>query len=31
MVEVDDSYTLTPLDQPAMLAQVIAEFRHARR
>jgi pimeloyl-ACP methyl ester carboxylesterase len=31
LVEVDDSYTLIPLDQPAMLAQVIADFTHARR
>ena len=26
LVEVADSYTLIPLDAPAMLAQVIAEF-----
>jgi pimeloyl-ACP methyl ester carboxylesterase len=29
MVEVDDSYTLIPLDQPARLAQLIREFTHA--
>src|SRR6266536_6222908 len=29
LVEVDDSYTLIPLDQPARLAQVIREFTHA--
>ncbi len=28
-VEVDDSYTLIPLDQPAALAGVIGEFTHA--
>jgi hypothetical protein len=27
--EVDDSYTLIPLDQPARLAQLIREFTHA--
>ena len=26
LVEIGDSYTLVPLDQPARLAQVIAEF-----
>jgi pimeloyl-ACP methyl ester carboxylesterase len=26
LVEIDDSYTLIPLDQPAELAQVIREF-----
>ena len=26
LVEVDDSYTLIPLDQPARLAQIIREF-----
>jgi hypothetical protein len=31
LVEVDYSYTLIPLDRPAMLAQVIGEFTHARR
>jgi pimeloyl-ACP methyl ester carboxylesterase len=29
LVEVDDSYTLIPLDQPARLAQVIREFTQA--
>ena len=29
LVEVDDSYTLIPLDQPARVAQVIREFTHA--
>ena len=29
LVEVEDSYTLIPLDQPARLAQVIREFTHA--
>lgn len=29
LVEVDDSYTLIPLDQPARLAQVIREFTRA--
>jgi len=29
LVEVADSYTLIPLDQPARLAQVIREFTHA--
>jgi len=28
LVEVDDSYTLIPLDQPARLAQAIREFTH---
>jgi pimeloyl-ACP methyl ester carboxylesterase len=26
LVEIDDSYTLIPLDQPAMLAQIVREF-----
>ena len=26
LVEVEDSYTLIPLDQPARLAQIIREF-----
>jgi pimeloyl-ACP methyl ester carboxylesterase len=26
LVEVDDSYTLIPLDQPARLAQLVREF-----
>jgi len=26
LVEVDDSYTLIPVDQPARLAQIIREF-----
>ena len=29
LVEVDDSYTLIPLDQPARLTQLIREFTHA--
>jgi pimeloyl-ACP methyl ester carboxylesterase len=29
LVEVDDSYTLIPFDQPAALAQAIREFTHA--
>jgi pimeloyl-ACP methyl ester carboxylesterase len=29
LVEVEDSYTLIPLDQPARLAEVIREFTHA--
>ena len=29
LVEVDDSYTLIPLDQPTRLAQIIREFTHA--
>jgi pimeloyl-ACP methyl ester carboxylesterase len=29
LIEVDDSYTLVPLDQPAMLAQAVREFTHA--
>jgi pimeloyl-ACP methyl ester carboxylesterase len=29
LVEVDDSYTLIPLDQPSRLAEVIREFTHA--
>jgi pimeloyl-ACP methyl ester carboxylesterase len=29
LVEIDDSYTLIPLDQPARLAQVIGEFAPA--
>jgi pimeloyl-ACP methyl ester carboxylesterase len=28
LVEVDDSYTLIPLDQPQRLAQIIREFTH---
>jgi pimeloyl-ACP methyl ester carboxylesterase len=28
LVEVEDSYTLIPLDQPARLAQIIREFTH---
>jgi pimeloyl-ACP methyl ester carboxylesterase len=28
LVEVPDSYTLMPLDQPARLAQVIRDFTH---
>jgi pimeloyl-ACP methyl ester carboxylesterase len=28
LAEVDDSYTLIPLDQPARLAQIIREFAH---
>lgn len=30
LVEIDDSYTLIPLDQPAVLAQVIREFTPGR-
>jgi pimeloyl-ACP methyl ester carboxylesterase len=29
LAEVDDSYTLIPLDQPARLAGIIREFTHA--
>jgi pimeloyl-ACP methyl ester carboxylesterase len=29
LVEVDDSYTLIPLDQPARLARIIRDFTHA--
>ncbi|GIH15704.1 alpha/beta fold hydrolase [Rugosimonospora africana] len=29
LVEVDDSYTLIPLDQPAALARIVREFIHA--
>jgi pimeloyl-ACP methyl ester carboxylesterase len=29
LAEVDDSYTLIPLDQPARLAEIIREFTHA--
>jgi pimeloyl-ACP methyl ester carboxylesterase len=29
LVEVEDSYTLIPLDQPTRLAQVVREFAHA--
>jgi pimeloyl-ACP methyl ester carboxylesterase len=29
LVEVEDSYTLVPLDQPARLARLIREFTHA--
>jgi len=29
LVEIEDSYTLIPLDQPARLARVIREFTHA--
>jgi pimeloyl-ACP methyl ester carboxylesterase len=29
LIEVDDSYTLIPLDQPARLAQIIRDFIHA--
>jgi pimeloyl-ACP methyl ester carboxylesterase len=29
LAEVEDSYTLIPLDQPARLAQIIREFTHA--
>ncbi|MFG2626606.1 alpha/beta fold hydrolase [Streptomyces sp. NPDC048473] len=29
LVEIEDSYTLIPLDQPTRLAQVIREFTHA--
>ena len=28
LAEIDDSYTLIPLDQPARLAQIIREFTH---
>ena len=28
LAEIDDSYTLVPLDQPARLAQLITEFTH---
>jgi pimeloyl-ACP methyl ester carboxylesterase len=28
LIEVEDSYTLIPLDQPARLAQAIREFTH---
>jgi pimeloyl-ACP methyl ester carboxylesterase len=28
LIEVEDSYTLVPLDQPALLAQAIREFTH---
>jgi hypothetical protein len=28
LAEVEDSYTLIPLDQPARLAQIIREFTH---
>jgi len=31
LAEVEDSYTLIPLDQPAKLAQIIREFTHAYR
>jgi pimeloyl-ACP methyl ester carboxylesterase len=31
LVEVDDSYTLMPLDQPAKFAQIIREFTSAVR
>jgi hypothetical protein len=31
LVEVADSYTLIPLDQPARLAEVIREFTSAPR
>jgi pimeloyl-ACP methyl ester carboxylesterase len=30
LVEVEDTYTLIPLDQPARLAQIMREFAHAR-
>jgi pimeloyl-ACP methyl ester carboxylesterase len=30
LVEVEDSYTLIPLDQPARLAAIIREFTSAR-
>jgi hypothetical protein len=30
-VEVEDSYTLIPLDQPARLAEIIGEFTAAVR
>ena len=29
LTEIEDSYTLIPLDQPARLAQIIREFTHA--
>lgn len=29
LIEVDDSYTLIPLDQPARFAQLVREFTHA--
>ena len=29
LVEIDDSYTLIPLDQPEALARLIREFVHA--
>jgi hypothetical protein len=29
-VEIEDSYTLIPLDQPARLAAIIGEFTSAR-
>jgi len=29
LAEIDDSYTLIPLDQPARLAQIIREFTKA--
>jgi pimeloyl-ACP methyl ester carboxylesterase len=29
LVQVEDSYTLIPLDQPAMLAQIIRDFTRA--
>lgn len=29
LIEVDDSYTLIPLDQPARFAQLLREFTHA--
>jgi pimeloyl-ACP methyl ester carboxylesterase len=29
LAEIEDSYTLIPLDQPARLAQVVREFTHA--
>jgi pimeloyl-ACP methyl ester carboxylesterase len=29
LIEVDDSYTLIPLDQPARFAQLVREFAHA--
>jgi pimeloyl-ACP methyl ester carboxylesterase len=29
LAEVDDSYTLIPLDQPARLAQIVRDFTHA--
>jgi pimeloyl-ACP methyl ester carboxylesterase len=30
LVEIEDSYTLIPLDQPARLAAIIGEFTSAR-